>query len=111
VVQEGTSFGWTIESRGQWGRLPDVRRNIGTLQKDWATVKSNALPEDFCIAVRGHRGWSRDPESAARYVLAVTFDIVGQEIQIYDPLRVTVQELEVELEAEVEPEMEVEVEE
>jgi len=109
-VREGTSFGWTIESRGQWGQIPDIRRSIGTLQKDWAILKSNALPDDFCIAVRGHRGWSRDPEAAARYVLAVTFDIVGQEIAIYAPLRVAVQELQVEIETEAEVEAEIDVE-
>lgn len=101
AIQQGTSFGWTIESRGQWGSLPDVRRSVGTIQKDWAIVKSNALPNDLCIAVRGHRGWSRDPESAARYALAVSFEIVGKEIPIYEPLRTAVLELQTELQAEV----------
>lgn len=111
TIQEGTSFGWMIEARGQWGRIPDIRRNIGTVQKDWALVKSNALPHDLCIAVRGHRGWSRDPEAAARYTLAVTFEIVGQEIPIYEPLRTAVLELQAEVEAEVEAEATIEVEE
>jgi len=61
--------------------------------------------------VRGHRGWSRDPDAAARYVLAVSFEIVGQEISIYEPLRVAVQELQVELETKMEVDMEIEVEE
>jgi Subtilase family len=108
AIQEGTSFGWTIESRGQWGRIPDIRRGIGTLQKDWAVLKSNALPNDLCIAVRGHRGWSRDAESAARYSLAVSFEIIGKEIRIYEPLRIAVQELQAELETEIETEVEVE---
>jgi len=111
TIQEGTSFGWVIESRGQWGRIPDIRRNVGTVQKDWAVVKSYDLPEDLCIAVRGHRGWSRDPEAAARYALAVTFEIVGQEIPIYEPLRTAVLELQAEVEAEVEAEATIEVEE
>lgn len=111
AIREGSSFGWAIESRSHCGQIPDIRRGIGTLQKDWAVVKSNSLPDDFCIAVRGHRGWSRDPEAGARYVMAVSFEIVGQEISIYEPLRVAVQELQVELEAEVEPETEIEVEE
>src|SRR5262249_55186652 len=88
------ALGWTIESRGNWGAIPDIRRNIGTVQKDWAFVKSNALPDDLCIAVRGHQGWSNDPDSVARYTLAVTFEIVGQEIPIYEPLRAAVLELE-----------------
>tara|TARA_R110002049_G_scaffold263231_2_gene439434 strand:- start:3050 stop:5524 length:2475 start_codon:yes stop_codon:yes gene_type:complete len=108
-TQEGAgSIGWTIESRGNWGRLPDVRRNVGTIQKDWAVVKSNALPDDFCIAVRGHQGWSHDPDSVATYTLAVSFEIMGQEIPIYEKLLVSVNELESQLESETEVEVEIE---
>jgi hypothetical protein len=110
AIQQGTSFGWTIERQGDNGRLRGVRRTVGTVQKDWAILKSNQLPEDFCIAVRGHRGWSQDPEAAARYCLVVSFEIIGKEIPIYEPLRVAVQQLQAEV-AEVEAEVEVEVEE
>ena len=108
AVREGTSFGWTISTRSSDGQIADVRRSIGTVQKDWAYIKSNALPEDFCIAVRGHKGWSKDPDNTASYTLAVTFEIVGKEIEIYDPLRTAVEELLVELgvsELEVEAEI------
>jgi len=111
VIRQGTSFGWVIESRGTWGSIPDVRRSVGTVQKDWAFPKSNALPDDLCIAVRGHRGWSRDPESVARYSLVLTFETLGQEIPIYEPLRTAVIELQSEFAAEVEAEATVEVEE
>jgi hypothetical protein len=97
AIREGKSFRWTISPRSSDGQIADVRRSIGTVQKDWAYVRSNALPEDFCIAVRGHKGWSEDPDNTANYTLAVTFEIVGQEIAIYDPLRVAVQELQTEL--------------
>ncbi len=69
-------------------------------------MKSNELPEDFCIAVMGHEGWSKDPDSAARYALAVSFEVVGREIAIYDGLRVAVEELQSELEAGIEVEIE-----
>ncbi|MEQ8635950.1 S8 family peptidase [Gimesia maris] len=107
--QEGAgTIGWTIESRSNWGQLPDVRRNVGTIQKDWAVVKSNALPDDFCIAVRGHQGWSRDPDTVASYTLAVSFEILGQEIPIYEPLLTAVVELESQVESETEVEVEIE---
>ncbi|MCY2990975.1 MAG: S8 family peptidase [Planctomycetota bacterium] len=110
-AREGRStVPWVIRSQNNFG-LPNVRRSAGTVQKDWAVVKSNALPDDLCIAVRGHRGWSRDPESVARYSLVVSFDIVGQEIPIYEPLRVAVLNLQAEVEAEVESELDVEIEE
>jgi hypothetical protein len=105
------ALGWVIESRGNWGAIPDIRRNVGTVQKDWAIVKSNALPEDICIAVRGHQGWSRDPEAAARYSLAVSFEILGLEIPIYEQLRTAVLELQTEVEAEAVIEETIEVEE
>ena len=96
---------WTLHPMTQHG-LSGVRRNRGTVQKDWAIVKSNALPEDLSIAIRGHQGWSHDPDETAVYAFAVTFEIVGQEIPIYEPLRTAVLDLksivEVEAQAEVE---------
>ena len=106
VTQEGAgSLGWTVHSQSQWG-LPGVKRSVGTVQKDWAIVKSNALPDDLCVAVRGHQGWSRDPDSVATYTLVVTFEIVGQEIPIYEPLRTAVLQLQLEVEAEIEMQIE-----
>lgn len=89
--------------------IRSTKRNNGTVQKDWAVVKSNTLPQDFCIAVVGHEGWSRDPDATANYSLVVTFEILGQEIPIYEVLRTAVIELQ-ELEAEVEATEEAEVE-
>lgn len=107
----GSTLPWTLQDSSTTGLIRNTRRNSGTVQKDWAIVKSNALPDHFCIAVRGHQGWSRDPDTTARYALAVTFEIVGQEISIYDPLRTAVIELQTQIETEVEVEMEVEVQE
>ena len=105
----GSVFPWTLHEKADWGLIREVRRNSGTVQKDWAVVKSNGLPDHFCIAVVGHQGWSLDPDSAARYALAVTLEVVGQEISIYEPLRTAALELQaevagavVDLEAEVE---------
>jgi hypothetical protein len=91
--------------------IRETKRNAGTVQKDWAVVKSNKLPDHFCIAVVGHQGWSHDPDSAARYTMAVTFEILGQEIAIYEPMRNALIDLQAEVEAEVEVEAEIEVEE
>jgi hypothetical protein len=101
--QPGETLPWVLQGQPHHGFIRGTKRNNGTVQKDWAVVKSNALPRDFCIAVRGHHGWSRDPDSTASYCLAVSFDILGQEIEIYDALRAAVIELqEVEAEAETE---------
>lgn len=107
----GSTLPWTLQESSTTGLIRNTRRNSGTVQKDWAIVKSNTLPDHFCIAVRGHQGWSRDPDTTARYALAVTFEIVGHEISIYDPLRTAVLELQAQIETEAEVEMEVEVDE
>ncbi len=50
---------WTLHEKGTDGLIRSARRNCGTVQKDWAVVKSNTLPEHFCIAVVGHEcRWS-----------------------------------------------------
>ena len=106
----GSALPWALHESASSGLIRNTRRNSGTVQKDWAIVKSNSLPSDFCIAVVGHEGWSRDPDSAARYTLAVTLEILGQEVPIYDSLRTAVIELQqIEMEADNDAEAEVEV--
>ena len=105
----GSVLPWTLHEQSDWGWIRGTKRNSGTVQKDWAVVKSNTLPDQFCIAVVGHQGWSHDPDSTAQYALAVTFEILGQEIAIYEPLRTAVIELQTEVEAEIYNEAEVEV--
>jgi hypothetical protein len=106
----GEALRWTLHENVDWGYIRDARRNAGTLQKDWAVVKSSSLPEHFCIAVVGHEGWSKDPDSTALYTLAVTLDVVGQEIAIYEPLRTAVLELQALVgEVEVDEELEIDL--
>jgi hypothetical protein len=104
----GSVLPWVLHENANFGFVRDARRNSGTVQKDWALVKSNVLPDHFCVAVVGHQGWSHDPDSTARYTLAATFEILGQESPIYEPLRTAVIELQ-QIGAEVEAEAEVEV--
>ena len=82
-----------IGTQPNHGVVSGPKRDAGTVQKDWATVKSNRLPDDFCVAVRGHKGWSIDPDATATYSLAVSFEIIGRELPIYEHVRVAVEEL------------------
>jgi Subtilase family len=107
----GSALPWTLNEKSDAGFIRNTKRNSGTVQKDWAVVKSNTLPDHFCIAVIGHAGWSHDPDSTARYALAVTLQILGEEIAIYEPLRTAIIELQTEVGVEVEAEAEIEVEE
>jgi hypothetical protein len=86
---------WLLGSRTNEGRIQGVRRSSGSLQKDWAILKSHQMPESFCIAVVGHGGWDKDLNADAKYALAVSFEAIDGDVQIYDPIRV---ELEAELE-------------
>jgi hypothetical protein len=110
AAANGNILPWTLHENEDWGLIRTARRNRGTVQKDWAVVKSNALPEHFCIAVIGHEGWNHDPDATAKYCLAVTLEIQGQEISIYDPLRIAVEDLQAEI-GEIAMEATVEVEE
>ncbi len=103
----GSPIPWALHAKASDGLIRGTKRSSGTVQKDWAVVKSNTLPENFCIAVMGHKGWSHDPDSTARYTLAVTFEIEGKEIAIYEPLRAAVQELQATLEVEQETEVDI----
>lgn len=88
----GSVLPWTLHERSSHGLIRNAKRSSGTVEKDWAVVSSNQLSEHFCIAVVGHEGWNPDPDASARYCLAVTLEIQGQEIKIYNPLRVAVEE-------------------
>ncbi len=107
----GSVLPWTLHKNPDHGFIREAKSNSGTVQKDWAVVKSNTLPDHFCIAVVGHEGWSKDPDSRARYALAVTFEVLGQELPIYEDLKVALEALEAESGLEVETEVEVEVQE
>lgn len=104
-TSSGTPIPWALHEKPQWGRIRGIKRSSGATQKDWATVKSSQLPESFCVSVRGHKGWSRDPDSTARYALAVSFEMLGREVTIYEPILVAVEELQAEVEAQAQVEI------
>jgi len=77
-------FDWTLGRKKNSGkRVKDTSRGNGTLQKDWAVVKSFDLREAFCIAVVAHQGWNNDPTSQVPYALTISFEIINSEIPIY----------------------------
>ena len=77
-------FDWTLGKQKNHGnKVKDNSRGVGTIQKDWTTIKSFNLREKFCIAVVAHEGWNNDPTLQVPYALAVSFEVVGSEISIY----------------------------
>jgi len=79
-------FSWTLGRQKNHGnRVKDASRSVGTIQKDWAILKSFDLQEAFCIAIVGHKGWNNDPTAQVPYALTVSFEAVGAKIPIYAP--------------------------
>jgi hypothetical protein len=91
-------FDWKLRNEDSNGQIKGARRDIGTLQKDWAYVKGHDLPDSFLIGVVGHKGWDLSQQYPARFALAVSFEIVNQEIPIYEEIQAAVDELRVEIE-------------
>jgi hypothetical protein len=78
---------WTIQSRANGG-INDVKLNNNSVQKDWVILKSNKLTESFCIGVVGHAGWDKDLKSLLPYSLAVSFEAINKDIEIYNDIRI-----------------------
>lgn len=89
-------FKWTLGKQNNHGTVRGVSRSAGTIQKDWATLKSFELTEAFCIAVVGHEGWNNDPDAQVPYSLVVSFEAVENNIPIYAALIEAQVEIEVE---------------
>lgn len=76
------SFKWTIATKGNDGELQGVKRQDSTVQKDWCIEKSNQLPDEFLIAVKGHKGWQKDIDKEIPYSIVVSFEILNAEIDL-----------------------------
>ncbi|PSB48370.1 subtilase family protease [Cyanosarcina cf. burmensis CCALA 770] len=86
-------FQWTLGKRqlaqgqtrpnGIDGIVKELSRSTGTVQKDWAVVKSYELREGFCIAVVGHTGWNQDTNADVPFALAVSFETVNSDLNLY----------------------------
>jgi hypothetical protein len=88
-------FPWTLGKRqfkptneqtrpnGIDGIVKELSRSTGTVQKDWATVKSYELREGFCIAVVGHPGWNQDSSAEVPFALTVSFEAVNSGVDVY----------------------------
>jgi len=94
-------FEWTLGKQKNHGKVRDVSRGAGTLQKDWAFVKSFELREAFCIAVVGHEGWNNNPEDEVPFVMAVSFEAVETNVPIYAQFVEAQVPIEIETEASV----------
>ncbi|MEX2596401.1 MAG: S8 family peptidase [Salibacteraceae bacterium] len=87
ATSDTQSIPWVIQQRKNSG-IPEVRLNHSASQKDWAILKSHALSESFCLAVVGHKGWDKDLRNEIPYSIAVSFEALNLDIEIYEEIRI-----------------------
>lgn len=80
-------FPWCIRPNPLHGNVKNYKRQDSTLQKDWFTIESYNLPEEFSIAVIGHKGWDKDPEAEAPYAIVVSLEFVSADINVYEQIQ------------------------
>ncbi|MFO0795687.1 MAG: S8 family peptidase [Candidatus Brocadiaceae bacterium] len=99
IAEDQNSIKWFIRERKDWSKIKDLRRQDSTIQKSWCIIKSYQLPEILSIAVIGHKGWECDLSEKVPYSIAVSFEVLNANINVYEMIRV---ENEIPLPVEVE---------
>jgi hypothetical protein len=89
-------FQWKIRDNVNWGSVKGLRRQDSSIQKDWTIVKSYRLPEEFSIAVVGHKGWEKDVQESLPYSVAVSFEVLEANVDIYNAIKIE-NEIEIEI--------------
>ena len=100
-AEDQNSIKWVIRERKNWSRINGVRRQDSTLQKSWCVIKSYQLPEIFSVAVVGHKGWECDLNETSPYSIAVSFEALNANLNVYEWIR-TENEIELPVEVEIE---------
>ncbi len=72
------------------------------MQKSWCVIKSHQLPETFSVAVIGHNGWECDLKEEVPYSIALSFEALSANINVYEMIQV---ENEIQLPVEIQQEI------
>ncbi len=96
--EDGGNIQWQIRENANWGPIKGLRRQDSSLQKDWVVLKPYNIPQEFSIAVIGHQGWEKDLRAQVPYALAVSFEVLGAEINVYNLIAI---ENEIEIQQEI----------
>ena len=105
-AEDQHSIQWIIRERKDWSKIKEIKRQDSSLQKSWCVMKSYDLPEIFSLAVVGHKGWECDLMEEVPYSIAVSFEALTGNINVYEMIRT---ENEIELPIEVDQELPIEV--
>ena len=99
VVSHDGHIPWSLGLRSVEGKIPQARRNLSCLQKDWALLKSNELMEEFFLGIRGHEGWDNDKDATADYCVVVSFEAINKDVELYSPVKNHIDSLTVDVES------------
>jgi len=98
AAQDVTSIRWVISTSPRYGVVHGMKRQDGPTQKDWVILKSNVLTESLSFAVVGHKGWDKDTTQELPFAMAISFEAISKNIEIYRLIEVANQvEIEVEV--------------
>jgi hypothetical protein len=98
-VEDQDSIKWVIRERKDSSKIKDLKRQDSSIQKSWCVMKAYQLPEFLCLAVVGHKGWETDLSDKVPFSIAVSFEALNENINIYEMIRI---ENEIEIPVEVE---------
>lgn len=87
-VIDKESIRWAISTSPNYGHIAEFKRQDSATQKDWTILKSNTLPEELSFAVIGHKGWDKDTAQELPFALAITFEAISKDLEIYDLIEV-----------------------
>lgn len=104
--EDQNSIKWFIRERKDWSKIKDLKRQDSTVQKSWCIAKSYELPETFSLAVIGHKGWECDLNEKVPYSIAISFEALNANINVYEMIRI---ENEIPLPVPVEVEQEISI--
>lgn len=82
------SIRWKIWNSLNSGDIKGFKRQDSATQKDWTILKSNILPEELSFAMVGHKGWDKDTAQELPFALAISFEAISKELEIYDLIEV-----------------------
>jgi hypothetical protein len=86
--QDNETIKWTIRENKKWPPIDGFRRQDSSIQKDWVVISSYNLPAELSFAVVGHKGWEKDFRNEIPYSIAVSFEVLGQSLNIYEMLQI-----------------------
>jgi hypothetical protein len=82
--QDVNSIKWTLSTSLGYGQIKGLKRQDSATQKDWVILKSNVLTAELSFAVVGHKGWDKQVDHEIPFALAISFEAVSKENEIYN---------------------------